>query len=272
MKLEFLGVRGSTPVSGKGKDKYGGHTLCACLNTSRGEWIIIDAGTGIKKLGDRLARERGAKPLHLHILFTHFHLDHIIGLPFFAPLYSPKTTLSFYADCSGEQTEKYLSGLMTGRYFPIKFKETPSRKIFKKIPERRFKIGELEVSFCPLRHPQGCLSYKIQDREKRIVFATDTEHPQDGLDERLVAFARRADILIYDAMFTPEEYNSGRQGWGHSTWFEATKVASEAGVLNLYLSHFNPDHSDKDIDSIISQARKKFTRTYGAIENIKPSF
>jgi phosphoribosyl 1,2-cyclic phosphodiesterase len=269
MRLEFLGVRGSTPVSGKDKNKYGGHSPSACLSLPNGEWIIIDAGTGIKKLGDRLARKPGEKPFHIHILLTHFHLDHIIGLPFFAPLYLPKANINFYADSSGEQIEKHLGGVMAGRYFPVKLRETASKKVFKKIPERKFTIGGLEVSCCPLLHPQGSLSYKIKYGTKQIVFATDTEHPQNGLDERLVAFARGADIFIYDAMFTPEEYDSGRQGWGHSTWLAATKVARAAAVHNLYFSHFNPDHSDKTIDRIVSLARQKFPKTFGAREGIE---
>jgi len=269
MRLEFWGVRGSTPVSGNDKNKYGGNTLCACLTTSEGERIIIDAGTGIKKLGDQLISQKGEEPLNIHLLFTHFHLDHIMGLPFFAPLYSPETTLNIYAAYSPEETEKYLSGLMAGRYFPLEFSGTPSRKIIKKISEKEFQIGGAHVSHCPLHHPQESVSYKIQEEEKRIVFATDTEHPEKGVDERLVSFSREADILIYDAMFTPEEYESGRRGWGHSTWLEGTKVAREAGIHSLLFSHFNPDHSDKQIDEFISLARGEFSQANGAIERFK---
>lgn len=271
MKLEFWGARGSLPTSGKDKNKYGGHTSCAYLVASEGEFIIIDAGSGIKKLGEKLARQWEEKPVTLHLLLTHFHLDHIMGLPHFAPLYLPKITINLYADCSPEETEKYLCGLMAGRYFPLDFGETPSKKIYNKIPEKEFHIGNVRVSHCSLHHPQGSVSYKIQEKEKRIVFATDTEHPEKSIDERLVSFARGADILVYDAMFTPEEYESGRQGWGHSTWLEGTKIAREAGVRNLYLSHFNPDHSDGQIDEFISLAREKFPQTYAAIEEINIS-
>ncbi len=269
MELEFLGVRGSMPVSGDDRNKYGGHTLCACIVTSDGEWIIIDAGTGISKLGDIFASKEEEKPRNHHLLLTHFHLDHITGLPFFAPLYSSNATLHFHAACDPEQTEEYLSGLMAGKYFPLDFKETPSKKIFKKIPENNFQIGEADISSIPLNHPQESVAYKIQDRGKTIVFATDTEHPEEGIDQKLVSFARDADILVYDAMFTPEEYASGRQGWGHSTWLEGTKVAEEANVDKLYLSHFNPDHSDNQIDEIISLACEKFPQTYGAREGHK---
>jgi phosphoribosyl 1,2-cyclic phosphodiesterase len=271
MKLEFWGVRGSLPVSGKDKIKYGGHTSCYYLVTSEGKWIIVDAGTGIKNLGESLIRQGGEDPVEIHLLMTHFHLDHIIGLPYFAPLYSPKTTLNIYADSNPEQTEKFLCALMGGRYFPLEFGETPSKKVYKKIPEKEFLIGETTISYCPLTHPQASISYKLQEKDKKIVFATDTEHPKDGLDMMLASFAREADIFVYDAMFTPEEYEAGRQGWGHSTWLEGTKLAQEAGVRKLYLSHYNPDHSDKQIDEFVSLAREKFPQTYEAMEGLKIS-
>jgi len=269
MELEFLGVRGSMPVSGTDRNKYGGHTLCACLMNSEKEWIIIDAGTGLKKLGERLQSQGGGKPLDIHILLTHFHLDHITGLPFFGPLYFPQATLNFYAPVSPEETEKYLGGIMAGRYFPLDLKETPSKKTFTKIPPNKFAIGSVEISHCALRHPQGSVSYRIEENGKAIVYATDTEHPEEGIDRNLVSFARNADILIYDAMFTPEEYESGRKGWGHSTWLEGTKIARAADVHTLYLSHFNPDHSDGQIDEIVSLAQEKFAHTLGAREGHK---
>ncbi len=269
MELEFLGVRGSMPVSGTDKNKYGGHTLCSCLMNSDSEWIIIDAGTGLKKLGERLQSQGGERPLDIHILLTHFHLDHITGLPFFAPLYFSNATIHFFAPVSPEETEKYLSGIMAGRYFPLDFKETSSKKSFTKIPPKKFAIGSAGISHCALNHPQGSVSYRIEENGKAIVYATDTEHPEDGVDRNLVSFARKADILIYDAMFTREEYESGRKGWGHSTWLEGTKIARAADVRTLYLSHFNPDHSDKQIDEIVSLARKKFTHTLGAKEGDK---
>lgn len=269
MKLEFLGVRGTAPVSGKDKNKYGGHTLCSSLLTSDDEWLIIDIGTGIRKLGERLLSQGGDEQLNIHVLLTHFHLDHIMGLPFFAPLYSPKVTLNFYAACHPEETEKYLSGLMAARYFPLEFKEVPSKKIFKEIPEEDFNIGGARISHCPLHHPQGNVSFKIQENKKQIVFATDTEHSEKGIDKRLASFAQEADILVYDAMYTPEEYESARRGWGHSTWLEGTKIAREAKVRNLYLSHFSPDYSDKQIDEIIALAREKFPQSHGAREELK---
>lgn len=272
MELRFWGVRGSFPVSGKDKIKYGGHTPCASVLSSGGQLIIVDAGTGLKDLGDEIMKAKAEKPIELHLLLTHFHLDHIMGLPFFGPLYSLRTTITFYADEEPEKTEEYLAGLMGGRYYPQDLSETESVKIFKKIEKGSFSIGEVEISRCPLRHPQGSNAYRLEEERRSIVFATDTEHPDQGRDERLVSFARGADFLIYDATFTPQEYASSRRGWGHSTWLEGTEVAKAAGVGTLCLSHFNPDYPDDVLDEMTRFAQRAFPSTLAAQEGLKRSW
>lgn len=262
MKVDFWGARGTFPVSGKDKLKYGGHTICASIHSSE-EVVIVDAGTGIKVLGDKLIRDRGEEPLNISLFLTHFHLDHIIGLPFFAPLYSSKTVITFYAPSPPQETEKLLRKIMSGGFFPVDFQETGSKKVFKIAPQKNFEKWGLQISSCPLHHPQGSIAYKFEDKEGSIVFATDTEQPEEGIDQRLVSFAHGVDVLIYDATFTPEEYESGKRGWGHSTWLEGIKIARKARVQNLYLSHFNPDHSDSQIDEILFLAKKKFLLTFG---------
>lgn len=266
MKLEFWGVRGTMPVSGKDRIKYGGSTICAVVYADDGSPIIVDAGTGIKKLGDEIILQKGDKPLNLSILLTHFHLDHIQGLPFFAPLYFPDAILTFYSPQSPKETEQYLSGLMTGRYFPVDFWGTPSMKIYLQV-QGDFSLKGIHISMCPLHHPQGSVAYRFKSGNESIVFATDTEHPVRGIDENLAEFSEGTDHFIYDATFTLEEYESGRMGWGHSTWLEGTKLAKEAGVKHLYLSHFNPDHSDKQLDEIVAKAQEKFPETSGAKES-----
>jgi phosphoribosyl 1,2-cyclic phosphodiesterase len=266
LNLEFWGVRGTCPVSGENMNKYGGHTPCSSARTGEGDILIIDAGTGLKRLGDWLMNTTAKMPSSLHIFLTHFHLDHIMGLPFFGPLYSPDMRLTFYSDILPEAAEKQLSGFMGGKYFPVAFGQTPAEKIFQAMPKGGLEIGGHRISCCPLNHPQGSVAYKIQNESSAVVIATDTEHPLHGIDRNLADFAAGAEMLVYDATFTPADYQAGRIGWGHSTWLEGTKLAKEAGVKKLILSHLNPDYQDSQIDGIVSLARNEFPATQGAME------
>jgi len=261
MELEFWGTRGTCPVSGKDKVKYGGHTACASLTAPSGEVIIIDAGTGLRDLGRKLAAEHRETCPHLHLLLTHFHLDHVMGLPFFSPLYSERATVTFYSEAEPEETECLLAALMAGRLFPVDVAELRSSRHFKKLPAGSLEIGGLRISHHALNHPQGSVAFRLDSGGRSVVFSTDTEHPLKGVDEGLADFSRKADTFIYDATFTPEEYEAHRRGWGHSTWEAGTKLAEAAAVGRLYLSHLNPDFSDRQVDGIVRQARRQFPRT-----------
>jgi ribonuclease BN (tRNA processing enzyme) len=203
--------------------------------------------------------------LEVHVLLTHFHLDHIIGLPFFTPLYSSRASIAFHSPIAPKETERYLSGLQMGRYFPVGFRETASRKKFFRADEAGFRVGEFLVSYCPLNHPQGSVAYRVDEGSRSVVFATDTEPPENGFDERLAGFIRGADYFICDATFTPQECRV-RQGWGHSSWLDGTRLARAGGVKNLILSHFNPDHEDAVVARMVESARKEFKRTFAAHE------
>jgi ribonuclease BN (tRNA processing enzyme) len=265
MELEFWGVRGSAPASGRKSARHGGQTPCALLRSRGGDLLIVDAGTGIRRLGERLMSASGRGALELHILLTHFHLDHIIGLPFFAPLYSAQAAITFYSPGAPQETERYLSGLQLGRYFPVEFRETASRKKFVRADERGFRVGKFRVSYCPLNHPQGSVAYRIDERGRSVVFATDTEPPEQGFDERLAGFIRGATFFVCDATFTPRECRV-RQGWGHSSWLDGTRLARAGGVKNLVLSHLNPDHEDALVTRMVGLARKEFRKTFAARE------
>jgi len=272
IEVEFWGVRGTVPVSGRNYLEFGGRTSCACITDSSGERLIIDAGTGLHSLGGELARGKEPRLLRLHILLTHFHLDHIIGIPFFPPLFSGDTEIIFYSFTEPEMTQRNLRRLMSGAFFPVKFKETAAKKAFKKVSQKGFRIGDIKITSCPLVHPQGSVAYKLEKNGRSVVFATDTEHPGTGMDERLVDFVQGAACLVYDAMFTPQEYDSGRRGWGHSTWLEGTRIARRSGVQKLLLSHMNPDHSDTRVRAIRRLAQKEFPGSDCAREGMRLKF
>lgn len=265
MELTFWGVRGTTPVFGRPTSAFGGNTPCAAIKTVRENLIVIDAGTGFHELGRRLKSGK-RRPLRISVLFTHFHLDHVQGLPFFDPLYDPATEIVFYSAEEPDVLREHLGRLMGPPFFPLPFKVTPSKKEFRKIGGRPVRIGGAAVSACPLNHPQGCVAYRIEQGGASIVFATDTEHPAEGVDGWLAEFARGASCLVYDATFTPREYAAGKQGWGHSTWKEGAKLAAAAGVRRLVLTHFNREHTDGRIRAIERLARRAFPATEAARE------
>jgi phosphoribosyl 1,2-cyclic phosphodiesterase len=268
MRIEFYGVRGTCPVAPRRGTVYGGHTPCAVIRTSAGGNLIIDAGTGLRPLEDDLRRGRPGASLALHLLFTHFHFDHISGLPFLRALYAKDSDLRFHSALAPGALRRRLEKFQTEPYFPVEFGATPSRKSFGRIGVRPVSIGGAIVSACALNHPHGCVAFKIEENGRSIVFATDTEHYADGVDARLAAFALGVDVLVYDATFTPAEYASGKIGWGHSTWAAGVELARASGVGRLLLSHLNPDYSDAALGRIEALARRGFPSTACAREGL----
>ena len=270
MDVTIWGARGTFPSPRKDAVRYGGHTCCLSLRGAAGEYIVVDSGTGIRDLGERImaeAGEAGSGPVRVHLLLTHFHLDHVMGFPYFQPLYSPHATVFVYAPAEPEETRKRLAGLMANGYFPVGLDETRSTKVFLKC-EPGLAIGGVAVSSCPLVHPQGSVAYRLERGGRSVVSATDTEHPKKGIDDRLAALAGGATRLVYDAMFTPEEYAAAKKGWGHSTWLAGTELAAAARVGGLVLSHHSPDTSDDMVDRILAAARRRFPRTEAARQGL----
>ncbi len=189
-----------------------------------------------------------------------------MGFPAFAPLFSPRTSLVVHSPAG--EAERALAGLMAYPYFPLGLSRTAARKEFRDFAPGSF-TGGIRISACPLRHPQGSVAYRLDSGPTSIVLATDTEHPEAGIDERLAAFVRGADYLVYDAMFTPEEYEAERKGWGHSTWLAGTALAAGAGAGHLVLAHFNPAHTDDAVDRILGAARERFPATLAAAQGLK---
>lgn len=263
--IKFWGVRGTTPTPGLEYLQHGGNTACVEVRLADGQILIFDAGTGARRLGQSLMREHGQRPLAVKCFLSHFHWDHIQGIPFFAPLYSAAAEVKFYSIREPDEVRRTLEGQMLKPYFPVDFDYMSADRVFVKLDDRGLNCDELAVHAFPLNHPQGAVGYRVEYRGATIVYASDLEHGHASLDRVVREYARGADILIYDAQFTPQEYE-GRRGWGHSTWLEATRVARDSGVKQLVLIHHDPEHDDSTLSRIVNDACEEFEDTSAAVE------
>jgi phosphoribosyl 1,2-cyclic phosphodiesterase len=244
--------------------RYGGNTSCISICSAAGDRIIIDAGTGIRNLGRRLLMER-SRAAETNVFLTHFHWDHIQGLPFFAPLIQSANRVCFHAGVSTSETRARLERQMSSPFFTLPFEAVAGRCGFSQIGERSFHCGRLTVRAFPLNHPQGAWGYRIEAGGAVVVVATDLEHGHATLDKILREYAADADLLIYDAQYTDAEYQA-RAGWGHSTAREGVAVAADARVKQLLLFHHDPNHCDEDMDQIVMEARGWFAGASAAQE------
>ena len=265
LQLKLWGVRGSIPTPFAGNLGYGGNTSCIEVRLPSGEFFIFDAGTGIRDLGAAIVKNPEYAGRDIHLFLTHYHWDHIQGLPFFAPLYNPKASVTFYATCYACALHDSLSGQMKEPYFPVNFDAAASQRKFVNMGGSPISLGELTVHPFPMNHPQGAGGYRIESGGASIVYATDREHGHPKLDTVLREYAQDADILIHDSQYTLDEY-ARFKGYGHSTWEEATAVARECNVKQLILFHHDPTHTDEAVSSIVDCARARFPNTVGARE------
>jgi phosphoribosyl 1,2-cyclic phosphodiesterase len=268
--IRFWGVRGSIPVPGKNTIEIGGNTSCIEIRVGS-EILVFDAGTGLRQLGSQLMREL---PVVARMFFTHLHWDHIQGFPFFLPAFVKGNRFDLFGAIKITSTlAETLSGQMNFPNFPVSLNEMAAQMNFHDLREgEAVACGNAVITNKQLNHPGGVFAYRVDFGGHSVVIATDTEHFA-CLDRKLVDLAEGADILIYDAMYTPEEYQgseevSPRTGWGHSTYVEGIKVARAAHVRKLILFHHDPDHDDATIRRIESQARQMFPETQSAYEGL----
>jgi phosphoribosyl 1,2-cyclic phosphodiesterase len=269
LRLKFWGVRGSTPTPQIENLAYGGNTACLEVRVDDREIFVFDGGTGVRNLGGSLLKEFGGGRLCIKFFLTHFHWDHIQGIPFFAPMYGHANDITFFSSVSTGSLHETLEGQMTRPYFPVNFDSVAAQRHFVEVQGRLpVHSGGLVVYPFPLNHPQGCVGYRLESGGRSIVYASDLEHGHEHLDKVVREFAEGADVLIYDAQYTPEEYEKHR-GWGHSTWLEATRVAAEAKARQLVLIHHDPAHSDTAMFNIVRNARQHFENTVAAREGFE---
>ena len=270
MRLKVWGVRGSIPTPVATNLGYGGNTACIEVRCPGLPDIILDGGSGIRELGMALMREfpTGSE---CHIFFTHFHWDHIQGVPFFTPLYHPGWHLNFHSVHEPDVLEGYLTDQMRAPYFPVAMPVALAARTYSRVPEEGVQMGGLRIRRFPLHHPNGAHGYRIDAAGHSIVLASDHEHGDEDVDRGIIEHAAGADILIYDSQYTVQEYEA-RKGWGHSTWEQAVRMAKAAGVRQLVLFHHDPMHSDDVVTGIVEQAREHFPQTVGAKEGWAVSF
>ncbi len=287
MRLRFWGVRGSVPsplaparlrskissvverigpadiASQDARERFlaglpeelfstvGGNTPCVELCTDEPVRIIFDAGTGIRELGAEIVAAK--RPADCHLFFSHFHWDHIQGLPFFAPAYDPDCSLHFYSP--DPQFRSYLEGQMRAPYFPITMDAMPARKEFVVLGDEPLGVGGVEVRYRRVTHPGGCYSYRVEEKGLKVIYATDTELAEADFLKSAdnAAFYAGADLLVIDTQYTLgeaiEKYN-----WGHSSFSLAADFAASWGIKRLVLFHHDPSYTDRKIHGNLKNA------------------
>lgn len=270
MKVRFWGVRGSTPTPALDNLRYGGNTPSLELRTPAGKLFIFDCGAGFRLLGKQLLAEFGHKSIQAHVFLTHYHWDHIQGIPFFEPLYNPENNFHFHSFASEERSvQEALEGQMSDPYFPVDMGIMQAHRDFHEMGPEPLSLEDLVIRTLPLNHPQGCLGFRLECGGHVLVYATDNEPGSPEHDRNVRQLAEGADILIYDAQYTPYEYSNFKKGWGHSTWREGVTIAQETNVNQLVLFHHDPDHNDVFVDSIVSETRKFFPNAMAAWEGLE---
>jgi len=265
LTVRFLGVRGSIATPGPDKTA-GGNTACVevCAGDTR---IILDAGTGLRALGAERMRD-GSIARHSTILLSHLHWDHVAGLPFFTPVYVPGHRVEIASGPNGVMPlERSIRALFQAPFFPVDYAELQSQLSVRELhANERFTIGDITITTARLNHPDPVYGFRLEHAGHSIVYATDTEHFA-CVDPTLKKLAAGADILIYDAQYTPDEYPS-KVGWGHSTWLAGAELARAAGVPQLVLFHHDPDRTDAQLAALEVEARAHLPGTVAAREGM----
>jgi phosphoribosyl 1,2-cyclic phosphodiesterase len=281
MQITFWGVRGSYPVPGPATVRYGGQTSCVEVRAASGECVIVDAGTGLRALGQKLARETAGRPGHHHVLLSHVHWDHIQGLPFFEPAYIPGTHIHVYALLTAaDELQEVIGGITRHEFFPVPLELVPAQFEFNEVePRTGLTIGAFEVLPIALNHPFGSVGYRFDADATSWAYVADTapftevlhkQHFLSGLEELtaddktalgtmktdLIAALRGVDTVVYDTHYLPEEY-ARFPHYGHSTPEQALEVCTAAKVRRLVLYHHAPTHHDDQMDRIAERYQER---------------
>lgn len=288
-KVCFWGVRGSYPTPGPNTVRHGGNTSCIEVQVGS-HTLIFDAGSGIIRLGHKLLQRTGNEPLSLSLFITHGHGDHLVGFPFFAPLFEAHADIAcFGPQLAGMSIEQVVTQVMSPPYFPVDIHDLPSHRTFHTIsgreqvvwrdgsgkPQIEDKQTSVEESavrvFAQMTasHPlDGAALYRIEYAGHSVVYATDVEWGEQ-CDPQFLAFTEGSDVLIHDAQYTNGDYQQSKHGFGHSTIEMATEVAHTAHVGQLILFHHEPTYDDQQLDCMEAEACTRFSHTRSAFEGME---
>lgn len=272
MRLKFHGTRGSIPSPGPDTLVYGGNTTCVELDIPGQPPVIIDAGTGLRLLGEELARSPEGEAV---LLMTHVHWDHTIGFPFFAPIYKPGWLVRLGGWPGGLLGLMSLFGSSDGMgRFPVRYRDLPATLIQdEKLSAPKIQIGPVSIRTAPLNHPQGAIGLRIEAPKGPVMFLTDHEldyNAELGMDHT-VEFCSGARLIIHDAQYLPGEMDTHR-GFGHSDWRSVLELAKRTGAEHLVLTHHDPGRTDTEVEAIVAAARQEagdFLRVDAAREGLE---
>lgn len=270
LRATCWGTRGSIPSPGPDTARFGGNTPCLEVRTREDDCLILDAGTGMRELGRRLAA--GGQPIRAELFLSHFHWDHIQGFPFFAPLYDANTRLRIHgARQDGVDIKSILKGLMTPTYFPVPYEALSATIEFAHLDAGPWERPGVRVSAFRVRHQGHTYGFRIDADDVSLAYVPDDElvggsyDVDDGWYDRLVEFLDGVDLLFHDAMFTDAEYPR-RVGWGHSTFRQAVELAEAAGIRRLAFFHHAPERTDDELDRILDDFRDEVARRGSSLE------
>lgn len=259
MRVVFHGVRGSYPAFGRSISRFGGHTTSVRVTGRRGESVLIDLGTGSMAAARAVLASGARRAL---VLFTHYHLDHLLGLPSFPLLYHPRMRTVLAAPrLDGREPAGVLPRLFRDPFWPVSVRRLPGEVRFLTLSAKPYPWGGLRIRWALGAHRSGCAVYRIDEpgTGAGFVFATDLEWAETGRDRkeeilRLLSRPKAAGLLAFDGQYTPREY-SGRRGWGHSRWTDAVEAARAAGIRKVGIVHHAPHRRDADLSRMARAAR-----------------
>jgi phosphoribosyl 1,2-cyclic phosphodiesterase len=261
MRVTFWGVRGSVPWATHGSIGHGCNTPCIELQADSGDHLVLDAGSGILGLGQTLAEVTQPIP----VLLTHYHWDHLQGLPFFRPLFQARSSLTLWTPCLEGYTAAWITTIFQSPFFPVPFDQLPSRPKCELVQPGQMNVGGFDVRAMLLNHPGGAFAYRIRGTNGDLAYVCDHEVGIAAFDDPLREFIAGARAVIFNAHFKPDEIAAHR-GWGHSTWEDAATFSAAAKVGRLWLFHHKPGRTDAELTEIEGDARTIFAATDAASE------